>query len=92
MTIRNAEALVAKDFVEFMQENGFLSFKEMRQCFKWDSQDIKEEVDAALRDLTKGEYCVDELDGSMVVGDGDLISYGAFMKDVYEEIEREMAA
>ena len=92
MTIRNAEVLVAKDFVEFMQENGFFSFKEMRQCFKWDSQDIKEEVDAALRDLTKGEYCVDELDGSMVVGNGDLISYGAFMKAVYEEIERGIAA
>ena len=59
--------IVADDFKSTMNEFDFESFEEMSRTYRWNSVDIKEEVDAILREATNGDAYIDEADGSLII-------------------------
>ncbi len=44
MNINQLAKLVADDLKETMGENGFETFKEMKDCYWWTAQDVKNEI------------------------------------------------
>ncbi len=42
---------IANDFQQTMEEEGFETFVEMKECYWWDSQDIRDEVDGICHSL-----------------------------------------
>lgn len=79
-----AVKLVADDFKATMIEEGFETFADMKKCYWWTSEDIKEEVDAILR-LAESDWGID-IDGDVNNG-GEYISYKSFMSKVYSAIK-----
>ena len=81
--MKNAENMmelakaVADDFKATMKEFDFETFKEMAKCYCWTSVDIKEEVDAIIRQYNA---YIDELDGSEVFLNDDSVNYREFSK------------
>ena len=69
--------IVAKDFFETMKAEGFRTFAEMKRCYWWTTQDIKEEVDYIIRQTGEDAY-IDELDGSLVILGGQDMPYRKF--------------
>ena len=57
----------------------FDTFEEMKDCYWWTSQDIKEEVDFYLKEATNGDACIGD-DGADVYYHGTdmMISYRKF--------------
>ena len=56
MNIDQLAKLVADDFKETMKENGFESFEEMKKCYWWTAQDIREEISDIAQILLNEEY------------------------------------
>ena len=88
-TLDKAVELVAQSFVDTMKEEGFDTFAEMRDCYWWTTNDIKEEVEYML------QKDADDLDDYTVYDDGqdvgnarDFIPYRQFMKQVYARIKK----
>ena len=77
---------VANYFLTCMKDNDFESFDEMKDCYWWTSQDIKNEVDAVLKE---GDWSIDELDGSDIFDNNSnlICSYRSFMSKVYKLIK-----
>ena len=80
--INNFEELaqvVAKGFKEVMKEEDFDTFEEMKDCYWWTTQDIKDEVDAYIKEATDGDACIGD-DGLDVYlhGTDMMISYRTF--------------
>lgn len=80
--------VVAKGFKEVMDEEGFETFDEMKECYWWTSKDIKEEVDWYLKDATDGDACIGD-DGMDVYCNGTdmMISYRAFARMWRKELK-----
>lgn len=78
MTFEELAVKVADDFRETMDEQGFESFDEMKKCYWWDSNDIKEEVNSILSSVRDADAYIDEIDGSDVILNGDTIPYRKF--------------
>ena len=78
---------VANGFLEVMHEEDFDTFEEMKQCYWWNSQDIKDEVEAYLREI---DWYISD-DGSEVfhidAPEGQEISYKSLMSQVYRLIK-----
>ena len=62
MTFQELAQIVADEFNKYMDEHDFDDFDEMKQCYWWDSKDIKDEVDAIIRIETNERAYIDELD------------------------------
>lgn len=77
---------VAGYFNGIMEEEDFDTFQEMKDCYWWDSSDIKDEVEAVLKDY---EWCItdDGSDVAPVIGD-EYYSYRSFMAKVYKMVKR----
>lgn len=71
---------VAEEFKSDMDEHGFETFDEMAQCYWWSQQDIKDEVDYILRDLTDGKAFIDEIDSTEVIYSDGTIPYRSFSR------------
>lgn len=56
MTFDELAKKVADCFKSTMDEEGFETFDEMRRCYCWEAIDIKEEVDAIIREISADEY------------------------------------
>lgn len=78
MTFIKLAKIVADDFMQTMNEQGFESFDEMKRCYWWDSNDIKAEVDSILQSVCEADAYIDEVDGSDVILDGGIIPYRKF--------------
>lgn len=78
MTYTELAQVVADYFNEAMAEGEFNTFKEMCDCYWWDTKAIKEEVDAVIMMATNGDACIDAVDGTDVCLGGDLLSYRKF--------------
>ena len=75
MTLEDLAKVVADDFKATMLDEGFNSFAEMARCYAWDSADIKDEVNAIIGSV---DAYIDEVDGTEVIFDDDMISYRKF--------------
>lgn len=53
MTFEMLAKLVADDFCNTIEKEGFETFSEMKKCYCWDAQDIKDEVRSIVDDLSK---------------------------------------
>ena len=94
MTFEKLAELVADDFQKTMNEEGFETFKEMKKCYDWDAQDIKEEVDSIISELNKKAY---EESGEtfwmsddysfLQIGIFDDMSWGDFKKLVFSHLK-----
>lgn len=62
MTFEELAQIVADYFNGIMEEQDFEDFDEMRQCYWWDFNDIKDEVDSTIRIETNDRAYIDELD------------------------------
>ena len=69
-----------------MKDNDFESFNEMKDCYWWTSQDIKNEVEAVLKD---NDWSIDEIDGSDIFDNNSNVvtTYRSFMSKVYTIIK-----
>lgn len=77
---------VANYFLDCMKDNDFESFNEMKDCYWWTSQDIKNEVEAVLKD---NDWSIDEIDGSDIFDNNSNVvtTYRSFMSKVYTIIK-----
>ena len=48
----DAAEAVAQDFVNTMKDEGFQTFEEMKRCYMWEPEEIKQEVSAILDEFT----------------------------------------
>ena len=82
--------VVADGFREVMEEEGFDTFDEMKDCYWWTTQDIKEEVDFYLSEATDGDACIGD-DGADVYYHGTdlMISYRKFSAMWRKELKNE---
>ena len=72
----------AEYFKGVMAEEGFDTFEEMKQCYWWDSADIKEEVKAVIAEF--GWFFTDDETEIFMVGDERQdTSYKSFLKMMY---------
>lgn len=97
MTFEILAKLVADDFKRTMDDNGFHTFSEMKKCFMWDANDIKEEVSTIVSEISNKAledthnasntaFVAD--DGSFVqIGIFDEMSWGKFKKLVFSYIK-----
>lgn len=76
---------VAEYFQECMEEGEFETFEEMKDCYWWDSNDIKNEVEAVIADY---DWCLtdDRTEISPIAGD-EYYSYKSFIAKVYKAIK-----
>ena len=77
--------MVADDFKQAMNEEGFESFKEMARCYQWDSDDIRAEVEYIIN-ASKKAYMGD--DGITVFDDvsDEPYKYRDFIRLVRKEL------
>lgn len=72
----------AEYFKGVMEEEGFDTFEEMKECYWWDSNDIKEEVKAVISEFDW--YFTDDETEIFLVGDETKdTSYRSFSKMMY---------
>lgn len=90
-SFEEAAAIVAAEFVKTMKDDGFTSFKEMKQSYWWDASDIRSEIDDILTSDVENVYMYD--DGSTVqFGISEDMSYRDFKKMVMKEIDKQMSS
>ena len=80
MTFEDLAKVVADGFKEVMKEEGFDTFDEMRACYWWDSNDIKDEVEAYIKEADENSdvvICLSDDRTDVYIGD-DYISYKSF--------------
>lgn len=80
MNFNELANIVACAFQQTMKEEGFETFAEMKKCYMWTPEDIKEEVDDIIRDATFEDAYIDELDGTLVFCSGQDMEYKRFQK------------
>ena len=80
-TFEDLAQLVASEFKEVIDEEGFDDFNDMADCYQWSADDIKAEVDYYLQNATDGDACLSD-DGLDVYfhGTNMMISYRTFSK------------
>ena len=81
----------AADFLKTMKEEGFESFQEMKNCYKWTANDIKEELAAIFEEYeeeTGKEAWVDEEDEETICSATEQMPYKDFIKEVKEIINK----
>ena len=70
--------LVANYFTGIMKEEDFDTFEEMKQCYWWTPNEIKDEVDAVIREASDERSYIDELDRSDVFSGDAMMPYRQF--------------
>ena len=78
MTFEQLAEIVAADFIATMKEEHFDTFTDMIICYWWTPTDIKNEVDAILREKTPAY--IDEADRTDVILNDDLMPYRKFSR------------
>ena len=56
MTFEMLAKMVADDFRETMNDEGFDSFEQMCKCYAWEWADVKDEVDAIITEIARREH------------------------------------
>lgn len=84
MKLEELVKAIADDFQQTMNEGQFETFIEMKDCYDWDSKDIKNDVDYMCNKyfnitVLDNDYVVDDLD--------DYISYRKLISKVYAELK-----
>jgi hypothetical protein len=67
-----------------MEDEGFDTFEEMRDCYWWDTEDIKDEVESVLKD--HDWFLTDDRTEVMNMN-CELYSYRRFINMVYKMIK-----
>ncbi len=86
MNLNELVDAIVNDFIQTMKEEGFNTFSEMKNCYWWDSQDIKDEVDyicnKQLNIPNDGlyNYYLDDLKEDL--------TYSKLIKKVYSELKK----
>lgn len=90
MTFEKLAKMVANSFKETMLDEGFETFKEMRDCYCMSSEDVKDEIDSIIRYIANDTHADAWLsdDGSFVQVEGDDISYRKFNAMVMTAIRK----
>lgn len=48
MTFQELAEIVAQDFLDLMEDEGFDTFKELKESYGWTWEDIKDEIDSSI--------------------------------------------
>lgn len=82
---------VADDFNKTMKEENFDSFNDMRKSYMWDMQDVKNEVNDIISQISKDKYDHRRYSDFFMFDDGsavqigiDDISWGQFKKLMFK--------
>lgn len=80
---------VANVFAQDMKDNGFETFAEMRQCYMWDTEDIKGECEWIIDDLGRkvGKLVYMSEDHRHISIDGDTMEWRVWSRLLYKSIE-----
>ena len=94
MTFEELAKLVAEDFKKTMDEEGFETFDEMKKCYWWSNDDVKEEVESIISVLTEksvkdgGEYFYMSDDHTFIqIGTFNDMSWRDFKKLVFSHLK-----
>lgn len=74
---------VAETLKDMMREEGFETFEEMRRCYLWEGNDIREEICYRVKEC--GGDCFDDMT-DITIG-WDIMAYGAFKKLVMAHLK-----
>ena len=84
-TLEQLTKYVSDTFItEYVEENKFDNFREMKECYMYDTNDIKEEIECMLKETNWN--LLD--DGSEVTNEYEFITYRKFMNMVYAEMKK----
>lgn len=86
MNIKGLARKCAEYFMGIMAEEGFDTFEEMKQCYWWDSADIKEEVRAVIAEYDWA-FTDDDADIFYLGDTSKETSYKSFAKIMYGMIK-----
>ena len=79
---------VANVFVEYMQDDGCETFAELRRAQKWNTEDVKDECECIIDDLSRrvnqAVYMTDDHD-DICIG-GELMPWNEWSKLLYKKI------
>lgn len=80
MTFEKLAQIIADEFKQVMQEEDFDTFEEMKDCYWWDTEDIKNEIEYYFKEVTEKSDCGVWFsdDRTDVYIDDDYISYRKF--------------
>lgn len=84
MTIKELAKACADYFKSVMQDEGFDTFEEMKDCYWWDTNDIKNEVESVIKDYDW--FLTDDRTEVMNIS-CELYSYRSFIAMVYKMIK-----
>lgn len=86
MSLDDITKAVRDDFKKTMDEEGFDTFKEMRDSYDWEPHDIREEIDYIVRSLDTDWFMLD--DGTLVNDStGEEVRYRDFKKMVLDSLK-----
>lgn len=89
-TSKELAAIVAEDFMKTIKEWDFENFTDMKDCYDWDSKDIRTEVEYTIHAAETGWEMQDDSDIYCFV-DGaseDFITYRKFISMVYSILKQ----
>lgn len=92
MTINELAKMVADDFTLTMKDNDFDTFVEMKECYDWNSRDIRTEVEYTIRASESGWDMMDDSDIYHFDENGrsyEFETYRRFINDVYNILKAE---
>lgn len=79
---------VANVFAAYMRDDGYATFSEMRKAQRWSTEDIKDECEWIIDDLSRkvnqAVYMTDDHD-DICIG-GDLMGWNEWSKLLYKKI------
>ena len=94
MTFEKLAKLVADDFQITMDNEGFETFNEMRRCYCWEIQDIKDEVQQIITNLAekaweenKESFYMSDDCSFVQIGFCEEMSWGNFKKLVFSNLK-----
>lgn len=86
MTFEILAKLVADDFRNTMEEEGFETFQEMKKCYMWDAQDIRDEIVYIVTELSN-EYWENHRESFSISDDGSFLEIGISKDMDYKEFK-----
>ncbi|MBP1581119.1 MAG: hypothetical protein J6A26_01815 [Oscillospiraceae bacterium] len=90
MTFENLANLVADEFRRTMAEEGFETFSEMKKCYMWDANDIKEEVSTIVDEISNKawEATHNTSETAFVADDYSFVQIGIFDEMSWREFKK----
>lgn len=89
MTFTTLASKIAEDFNRSVVEEGFENFKEMKNSYDWEPEDIRTEIEYMVKEYGENDHFAMMDDGSLIqfTNDWPTMSYREFKKMVFAQVK-----